>query len=130
MYIIIWQTFMGARIVCLETDERALETAILAATLNILNYSNYRLLVFFGLRIFVLHVWYIYKRFLDAFYSRRNLNLDLPSFPFSFWTETRGFANEAILLQDLVILGLAQNYTFVHIILFVSATRKWSLKRA
>ena len=33
---------MGARIVCLETDERALETAILAATLNILNYSYYR----------------------------------------------------------------------------------------
>ena len=51
-------TLSGARIVCLETDERALETAILAATLNILNYSYNRsfLFYFFGLRIFVLHV--------------------------------------------------------------------------
>ena len=38
---------MGARIVCLETEERALETAILAATLNILNYIYYRPLMFF-----------------------------------------------------------------------------------
>ena len=52
-------TLSGARIVCLETDERALETAILAATLNILNYSYNRPFLFyfsFGLRIFVLHV--------------------------------------------------------------------------
>ena len=80
-------TLSGARIVCLETDERALETAILAATLNILNYSYNRPFLF----IFFLDCEYscymfdtFIKGFLDAFYSRRNLNLDLPSSPFSF----------------------------------------------
>ena len=58
---------MGARIVCLETEERALETAILAATLNILNYIYYRPLMFF---LDCEYSCYMFDTFIKGFWMR------------------------------------------------------------